>query len=262
MPSFDNIQYNVSSGRAEITIDRPEILNAMDGKTLGELNDAIEAAYTDDAAYVLLLTGKGRGFCSGGDISGGYGSTENGKLEYRQHLTKAQNVTRLLRTGPNPSVAAVNGPAVGSGCDFALACDLRVMSKDAYMRQQFVNIGLIPGSGGGFLLSRLVGESKAREYILTGRDITPDAALEMGLVVDAVESGTTLNVARELADEIRDKPVRAVRGAKDLIGPHQSFDDYATAAFEHQWECVNHPEQDEAVTALRDGRDPEFDRPY
>lgn len=262
MPTSDNIKYSVHEGRAEITFDRPEVLNAVDGTTLEELNSAIDAAYEDDEVYVILLTGAGRGFCSGGDVSGGYGNTAHGKLAYRQHLAKAQNVTRLLRSGPKPSVAAVNGPAVGSGCDFALACDLRVISEEAYLRQQFVNIGLIPGSGGGLLLSRLIGESKAREYILTGRDITSEAAADLNLVTEVVEPEAVLETARALADEIRDKPVSAVRGAKQLVDPHQSFDDYATAAFDRQWECANHPEHAEAVNALREKREPKFDRPY
>lgn len=136
------------------------------------------------------------------------------------------------------------------------------MSEEAYMRQQFVNIGLVPGAGGGFLLPRLVGESKAREYILTGRDITAANAEEMGLVVEVTESGEVLDAAREVANEIRDKPVRALEGAKAIVSPHQSYEDYAEAAFQHQWECINHPEQEEAVTALSEGCDPSFDRPY
>jgi enoyl-CoA hydratase/carnithine racemase len=262
MTTFENVTYEVRAGRAEITIDRPEVLNAVDGETLIELNTALEAAHDDPAVYVIVLTGKGRGFCAGGDISGGYGHTEGGKFAYRQHLAKAQNVVRTLRTGEKPSVAAVNGPAVGAGCDFALACDLRVIDEEAYLREQYVNIGLIPGAGGGYLLPRLVGEAKAREYILTGRDITAAAADEMGLIVEVAPAGTALNAARALADEVRDKPVRAVRGARAIIGTGQSYEEYAEVAFQHQWACMNHPEQDEAVSALLDGRPPEFDRPY
>lgn len=262
MASFDNVSVEITAGRAEVTLDRPAVLNAVDGATLTELVDAIQAAHDAPEVYVLVLTGRGRGFCSGGDISGGYGDTSGGKFAYRQHLSKAQAVVRLLRSGPTPTVAAINGPAVGAGCDFALACDLRVLSEEAILRQQFINIGLIPGAGGGYLLPRLIGESKAREYILTGRDITPGDAEDLGLVTDVVAPGETLSAARDLADEVRDKPVRAVQGAKALLGPHQSFADYAEAAFQHQWDCINHPEQTEAVMALREGREPAFDRPY
>lgn len=262
MPTFDNIAYQIVEGRAEITLDRPEVLNAVDGHTLTELNEALIAAHDDPDAYVIVLTGRGRGFCSGGDLSGGYGDTSDGKFAHRQHLMKAQHVTRLLRTGPKPVVAAVNGPAVGSGCDFALAADLRVLSEEAFLREQFIDIGLIPGSGGAYLLTQLVGESKAREYVLTGRDITPEAAMEMGLAVEVVSPDETLEAARELANEVRDKPVAAARNAKALFDVQQSYDDHAEAALEFLWECINHSDQDEAVASVAENREPAFDRPY
>ena len=92
-----------------------------------------------------------------------------------------------LREAATPSVAAVNGPAVGAGCDFALACDVRIVGPEASLREGFVNVGLVPGDGGAWLLPRLVGEAKAKEYLLTGREITPEAAVDMGLAVEEVD---------------------------------------------------------------------------
>lgn len=259
---MENVDYAVADGVAEVTLDRPEVLNAMDERTLAELTASLEDAIADDSVYVIVLTGSGRGFCSGADTSGLSGRTETSRTDYGVHLWRVQTVNRLLYDGPKPTIAAVNGPAIGAGCDFALACDLRVMSTEAFLRQQFINVGLIPGDGGGWFLPRLVGESKAKEYVLTGRDITPDAAEDLGLVVEVVEPDDLAEAVRDLAVELRDKPALAMRNCKALFDWEQSFEDYAFDAFERQWECLHDPEQSEALAAVREGRDPEYDRQY
>ncbi|PGF13911.1 oxidoreductase [Natrinema sp. CBA1119] len=261
MTQFDKIEYSVTDERAEIVFDRPDVLNAFDAQMLEEITEALYEAMTDQAVSVVLLTGNGRGFCSGADVSNMDGRDDRDTpWDYRAHLGMVQNVVRLLYNGEKPTIAAINGPAIGAGCDFALACDLRVASEEAVLRQQFVNIGLVPGDGGGWLLPRLIGESKAKEYLLTGKDITPEAALADGLVVDVVEDGETRSTARELGNDIAAKPRTGVRGTKSLVDVSQSFEEYTQAAFERQWECVNDAEHSEAVAAMREGREPDFDR--
>lgn len=257
----NNIQYNVTDGIAKIILDRPDVLNAFTDEMIAEIVDALMDAQTREDVYSILLTGAGRGFCSGADISN-MGGDDRNRQEAAEHLWAVQNVVRQLYHGPKPSVAAINGPALGAGCDFALACDLRVIEEDAYMREQFVNIGLIPGDGGGWLLPRLVGEAKAKEYILTGKDITPDAAEEMGLVVEVVEPDTAVDAAQELAEALRDKPAPAMQRGKHLINGTQSYEEYGQAAIEAQWEVTGHPEHTEAVSSLRESREPDFDREY
>lgn len=261
MAEYKRIDYTVTDGRAEIVLDRPEVYNAFDAEMLVDLNECLLEALADDGVYVILITGRGDGFCSGADISEMDGREDRrNAFTYGTHLWQVQYVNRLLYFGEKPTIAAINGPAVGSGCDFALACDLRVMADDAFLREQFVNIGLVPGDGGGWTLSRLVGESKAKEYLLTGRDIESGDAEEMGLVVDVVPADDLLATARELANEIGTKPATAVRRTKALIDSSQSFADYCHAAQEHQWECINDPEHREAVAATLENREPEFDR--
>lgn len=261
--TFDTIDYRVTEGRAEVFIDRPEKMNAFDEATLLELNEGLQRAMTDDSVYVVILSGRGRGFCSGADITSMDGREDReSKHRYGAHLWLVQNIDRLLYFGEKPTVAAVNGPAVGAGCDFALACDLRVMAEGAFLRQQFVNIGIVPGDGGAWLLPRQVGESKAKEIILTGRDVTADEASEIGLAVDVVSDAEVVDAARDLANELRDKPATAVRGSKKLIDTAQSFEEYTWAALEEQWKCVNDPEHTEAVDALLEGRPSEFERDY
>lgn len=257
---FDSLEYAVTDGRAEVVLDRPDVLNAFDSPMIDELNEALESAHDDEEVYVVLLTGAGRGFCSGADVSDMGG--ERDRTDSTVRLFKVQNVVRKLLGGEKPTVAAVNGPALGAGCDFALACDLRVMGEEAFLREQFVNIGLVPGDGGAWLLPRLVGEAKAKELVMTGRDVGPEEAVDLGLAVEAVPTDEVMDRARDLANTLRDKPATAMRETKALFDSTASFDDYARAAIEAQRAATDDPEHTEAVTALREGREPEFDRPY
>ena len=205
---YDDVAYETDDGIATITIDRPDVYNAFTHETILELNEAIRRAREDDGVYAIVLTGAGDGFCAGADVSGMPDWEEMHMEEYAGFLWAVQNVVRQLREAATPSVAAVNGPAVGAGCDFALACDVRIVGPGASLREGFVNVGLVPGDGGGWLLPRLVGEAKAKEYLLTGREITPEAAVDMGLAVEEVDEA--LAGAREFAEEMRDLPAQAV----------------------------------------------------
>jgi enoyl-CoA hydratase/carnithine racemase len=257
---YDDIRYAVDAGIATITLDRPDVYNAFRRETVLELNDAIRTAEADDGVYAMVLTGAGDGFCAGADTTDMPDWDEESPEEYGAYLWLIQRVVNNLRTAATPSVAAVNGPGIGAGCDFALACDLRVMGPDGLLREGFVNIGLIPGDGGAWLLPRLVGEAKAREYLLTGRDITPEDAVEMGLAVE--EADDALAGATDLAAEIRDKPALAVQRTNQLVDPTRSFEDYCALAAEYQWECVIDEEHQEAVAAFNEGREPDYGRSY
>ena len=256
----DHVLYEVDDGIATITMNRPEVYNAFTPETISQLNGAIRDADGDDSVYATVLTGAGKGFCSGADVSSMPDRSKMEKEEYAAHLWKVQNVVRQLRNTEKPVAAAVNGPAVGAGCDFALACDVRYMSESSLLRQGFVKVGLIPGDGGAWLLPRLIGEAKAREYLLTGKDITPEAAVQLGLAVEVTDE--PLPAALEFATTVRDLPATAVRRGKALIDSEQSFEDYCERAIDYQWECVNDAEHREAVSAFNEGRAPEYDREY
>ncbi|RNJ26169.1 enoyl-CoA hydratase/isomerase family protein [Halosegnis longus] len=255
---YDEIRYETDDGITTITIDRPEVYNAFTRTTVLELNDAVRRAGNDEDTYAVVLTGAGDGFCAGADTTEMPDWDDQSPEEYGAYLWLIQQLVGKLRGLSTPSIAAVNGPAVGAGCDFALACDLRVVGEESLLREGFVNIGLIPGDGGAWLLPRLIGEAKAREYLLTGRDITPEAAVDIGLAVEA--SPDPLEAATDLAREIASKPATAVRRTNDLVDPTRSFEEYCQLASEYQWECVTDPEHAEAVAAFNEGRDPDFDR--
>ncbi len=257
---YEDIRYETGEGVATITIDRPEVKNAFTERTITELNSAIDRFREDDGVYVGILTGAEDGFCAGADVSTMPDWVESGREAYGEFLSEVQDVVTGLRNSPKPTIAAVSGPAIGAGCDFALACDLRVVGTDAVLREGFVRIGLVPADGGGWLLPRLIGEAKAREYLLTGRDITPEDAVELGLAMETAEDD--LAAARDVAAELLELPARAVQRTNQLIDPEQSFETYGEKAIEYQWECVNDPEHEEAVAAFRDRRSPSYDRDY
>lgn len=258
-PMYSDIRYETTTGVATVTLDRPEVANAFREKTISELNDALETVRDDETVYALVLTGAEGGFCAGADVSEMPDWKAKGKEEYGNFLRSVQDVVQTLRSMATPSVAAVAGPAIGAGCDFALACDIRIADSDAVFREGFVKVGLVPGDGGAWLLPRLIGEAKAKEYLLTSKDMPAEEAVDIGLAAEVNDE--PLERAQELASEIRDLPATAVQHTKRL-DPDVSFEEHCEQAIESQWECVTGSEHDEAVAAIRESREPEFDRDY
>jgi len=256
---YDDIQYSERDGIAELRFDRPEVKNAFREATIAELNDALVRADRTDRVYCIVLSGTDGAFCAGADVQQMPDWNQRSKEEYAGFLWGVQNIVRRLM-GAKPTIAAVEGPAVGAGCDFALACDIRVMHPDAFLREGFVQNGLVPGDGGAWLLPRLVGWSKATEFLLTGRDIDADTAEDLGLV--AALDGDCRAVAWKFAGELRDLPAIAVRSTNALLDPGLSFEEHCTRAIEYQWRCINDAEHEEAIQAFIEDRDPEFDREY
>lgn len=261
MTEYDFVTVDVADGIGTITLDRPDVLNALTEELLHELADATEAAFDREDVGALVITGAGRGFCSGGDVREMDGRDPS-KLEWKLHLDIFQNTVSLMRGGAKPVIAAVNGPAVGAGMDLTLACDFRVMAEEAYLRTQFVDIGLVPGDGGGWVLPRLIGEARAKRYLLTNETITADDALDLGLAYDVVPGEELMPAARALAETLRDKPRLAMAKTKALLHTDQSFEEYCDDAYRHQWECIHDDEHREAVSAFVEDREPSFDRPY
>jgi enoyl-CoA hydratase/carnithine racemase len=257
---YDDVRYETDGGIATITIDRPDVANAFREQTILELNAALRDTQDDEGVYVVELTGAGESFCAGADTTEMPDWDEQTKEEYAGYLWGVQNVVRQLRAMAKPSIAALSGPAVGAGYDFALACDLRVVGPDAFFREGFVRVGLVPGDGGAWLLPRLLGESRAKLYLLTGRDIDADDAVEFGLAAE--QAPEPVDAAHDLATELLELPATAVRATNRLIDPDQSFEAYCERAIEYQWECVNDPEHHEAVAAFNEKRAPEYDRTY
>lgn len=220
------------SGHVETwTLNLPDQRNPISGT---DMVDAIVGAASrvnaDMDVRAVIITGAGSGFSSGGnvkDMADGVGLFGHSAVEQRTaYRDGIQRIPRALMSCEVPLIAAVNGAAVGAGCDLALMCDLRVASTEAWFAESFVKLGIIPGDGGAYFLPRAVGAARAAEMALTGDRVDADTALEWGLVSYVVQPEQLLAQARALADRIAVNPPHAVRLAKKLLiaGRGQSLD--------------------------------------
>jgi len=178
--NYQNILFQVAEGVATITFNRPKVLNAMNSEVMAELAHALKACDQDDAVKALILTGSGeKAFVAGADISQ---MQNNTPAEVTKFMELGQETLRFLETMGKPSIAAVNGFALGGGTEIALACDMRIASENAMFGQPEILIGILPGWGGTQRLPRLVGMGIAKELILGGGQINAQRAYEIGLV--------------------------------------------------------------------------------
>ncbi len=227
--SFENLLYDldVDSGILTITLNRPTKLNALNAATISELGLAIEQARADAAVRGILLTGSGeKAFVAGADIAELAALSGPGAQEA---AARGQAVFRRFETSPKPVVAAVNGFALGGGCELAMACHLRVASDNARFGQPEVNLGLLPGYGGTQRLVQLVGKGKALELLLTADQLKADEALRLGLVNHVVPQAELLTFSKALLSKIISKAPLAVGLTIDCVNTF--FDEGGAAGF-------------------------------
>ncbi len=206
--SFETLLYEIDDSIAVITINRPDKLNALNARVIQELSQAFHQARSDNAVKGVVLTGTGqKSFVAGADIQQ---FPDLDALEGHRFALRGQAVFNRIEELPKPVVAAVNGYALGGGCELALACHLRVASENASFGQPEVSLGIIPGFGGTQRLPRLVGRGIATELILTGERIGAQRAYEIGLVNRVVPLGKLLETAKELVATIAAKAPLAV----------------------------------------------------
>lgn len=209
---YENIVVSTEDAVAIITLNRPEVLNALNRATMDELVDALETFDRDEAVRCVILTGNERAFAAGADINEFRGASPV------QMLTgyRFQQWERIRRF-PKPIIAAVSGYCLGGGCELAMVCDIIVAAETARFGQPEINLGLMPGAGGTQRLPRAIGKVRAMELILTGRQIPAQQAHEWGLVNRVVPAEMLLDEARGLAREIASKAPLTVRLAKEAI---------------------------------------------
>jgi enoyl-CoA hydratase len=210
-----HILYQVADGVATITINRADVLNALSGQTVRELDHALAQAEADERVRVLILHGAGeKSFVSGADIS------ELVELDPRTGTRTAefgQGVFRRLETMGKPSIAAINGYALGGGCELAMACTIRIASESAKLGLPEVTLGVIPGYAGTQRLPRIVGRGTALDLILTGRAVDAAEALRIGLVSQVVPAAELMETARKTALRILRNGPLAVRAAMESV---------------------------------------------
>ena len=241
---------------AIVTIDRQEALNALDVATLTELRDRLRELADDDAARVVILTGAGeKAFVAGADIKYMSGLDVD---QAKQWGALGHETGRLLETMPKPTIAAVNGFALGGGCELAVACDLRYAASSAKLGQPEVNLGIIPGWGGTQRLARLSGLGVAKELIFTGRIIDAEEALRIGLV-NAVHD-PVLDKAREVGALLASKSPIALKLMKDLANRALGGDHSANLGAEGETfgELFSSEDAKEGLAAFVEKRQPNF----
>lgn len=213
--AYENILYEKKDGVARITFNRPKVLNALNRKTVEELREVLVDAREDAAVRVLILTGAGeKSFVAGADISE---LAQRTPVDGKDFSLFGQGVFHLLETLGKPSICAINGFALGGGCEIALSCTIRIASKTAKLGQPEVKLGIIPGYGGTQRLARLCGKGVAQELCLTGEMITADEALRIGLVNHVYEAAELLPAAEAMAKKIIANAPVAVRYTMEAI---------------------------------------------
>lgn len=211
------------SGPTQVwTINLPEVGNAItDPGLIAAFEAAVDAANADTTVRAAILTGEGKIFSAGGNVKemadrdGMFGLDPIGQRH--AYVSGIQRIPRALARLEVPLIAAVNGPAIGAGCDLAMMCDIRVASERASFAESFVQIGLVPGDGGTWFLQRAIGYERAAEMTLTGDRIDAETALAWGMVSRVVPHDELLSAATELADRITKNPPHALRMAKRLL---------------------------------------------
>lgn len=234
-----------------ITINRPEVLNALSLDVLNELDCVLDSVESDPDIYVLVITGAGRAFVAGADIAemANFSASE-AKVFSRQ----GSNVMMRLTRFPRPVIAAVNGYALGGGCELAMSCDIRIAGDKAVFGMPEVGLGITPGFGGTQRLARIVGMSTATELVLTGRMFNAEEALHMGLVNHLYPNNELLDRAMDLAQIIASKPQVAARQAKQAIRIGTQIDMSSAIAFESEafGLCFSTEDQKTAMQAFLD----------
>jgi len=213
--NFENILFDRQDGIATITVNRPKVLNALNAQTLDELRRAILACRHDDAVRCVIATGAGeKSFIAGADINE---LSVQSPTSGREHAMAGQHILDLIENLGKPVIAAINGFALGGGCELAMACTLRIAADTARLGQPEINLGIIPGYAGTQRLARLVGRGRALEILLTGDHITAAEAHRLGLVNRVVPAAELMAEVRRLAATLVAKAPIAVRYIIDSV---------------------------------------------
>ena len=254
-----------ADGVTTVTINNPEKRNPIsDLPMIDALEEVMRAADADVSVRAVILTGAGSAFSSGGDIAkmvpgGGLRDALPAQTR-RNYRDGIQRLPLLFQQLDVPVIAAVNGPAIGAGCDLACMCDIRIASDTARFAESFVKIGLVPGDGGAWLLPRVIGFPRAVQMALTGEMIDAAEALSIGLVTKVVPAGDLMTTAEAMAKAVASNPPHAVRMTKRLLREAQTASLQAVLEMSAALQAVAHETEDhaEAIEAFKAKRPPVF----
>lgn len=249
----------IDEGVATMILNTPEKYNALDVEAVDECRETMKMIAEDDSVRSLIITGAGNAFCSGADRGSNiFGMT--GPSEFWTFMQKISDMILILRGMPKPVIAAVNGLAVGGGCNMALACDIIIASEAASFRQIYSRIGIHPDAGGTYFLPRLVGVNRACELMFTGRAVNAAEALEIGLVNRVVPADQLMDTVKSLAKEIAGRSPLAIKMIKNSI--YSSLASDLQTVLEEEAKALSilmfTQDHQEAMAALAEKRPPVF----
>lgn len=258
MENLNNLKVEVKDKVCVITINRPKALNALNSDTLRELSQVIDVVSENEAILGVIITGEGKVFVAGADIR----QMQNYKSEEgRKYAGYAQGIFDKIEALEKTVIAAVNGYALGGGCELAMSCDIRIASEKAIFGQPEVNLGVIPCFGGTQRLSRLVGTGIAKELIFTGRQVNAEEAKSIGLINKVVPSDLLLEESMKMMNQIVEKAPIAIRYAKVVINKGIDMDLKNALELEKDIACLTFATRDkqEGMNAFIEKRKPVFE---
>lgn len=259
--SFENIAFSINAGVARLRLNRPSFLNALSRPLLDEFRQALDLVAESAEARVLLLSGEGKGFSSGADLSAGASPVGSDDFDAGAVLEDYYNpIMERMFALPVPIVSALHGPVVGAGCMLALAADVAIAARSAFLLQAFVNIGLVPDAGSSWWLPRLVGVGRASAMMMLGERISAEQAAAWGLIYEVVEDEALEARAEAIAAKFANGPTVAYRLIRQSIrsGLTSDFTQALTLERQNQRLAGNTHDFNEGVVAFREKRKPGF----
>ncbi|WKN42512.1 enoyl-CoA hydratase/isomerase family protein [Tunicatimonas pelagia] len=256
---FQHIIYEVSAGIGKITLNRPEVYNALNNQIKVELKQAFSQVQEDSTVRAVILTGGGSAFCSGQDLKAA--QTELKNTTYSEAVRTYYNPLILaMRDLPKPIICQLNGVAAGAGCSLALACDVIVASDDASLAELFVGIGLVMDSGSTYFLPRMVGSLRAFELASTGRTVSAEEAVQIGLANQVVPADQLENTVNQLAQKYAQAPTKTIGMIKQML--NQSYEMSLAEVLDYEAQIQDQAaateDHQEGILAFLEKRKPKF----
>ena len=256
----DKVELTRDGPVAVFKLNRPEVYNAVDLETAEAALDQMLALSADDSVRAVVLSGKGKAFCAGGDLKWVLGNPEGLGPAFHQLVGRVNSLVVEIRRMRKPVIAAVNGPAAGAGFTVSLACDFRVMARRAFFQQAYTSAGLCIDGGGSYTLPRIVGMARALEILAFDRPITSEQALAWGLVTEVVDDGKAVERAVEMAHNLAQRSMHSFGWSKQLLTDsfHTSFEAQIERERAGIRNCATHPDGREGISAFSEKRQPVF----
>lgn len=258
MDTYQFLKYTLENGVATITLNRPDVYNALNDEITYELQNALKAISKDEHVRVVVLTGEGKAFCSGQDLKAASGDQ---KRSFLQSLHKRYNpIISAMRSLPKPIVCRLNGVAAGAGCSLALASDIIVASEEATLIEVFINIGLVPDSGSSYFLPRLIGMAKAFEMCSMGSKVKASEAVTMGLINKCVPADQLDAAVKSYTDYFALAPTKSIGLIKKMLNKSTTSSLEEMLEYEAYCQEIAGTSHDykEGVTAFLEKRKPAF----